>query len=251
MINQLLLDKTSLELILENSPGMTSESVKDLAPYHDCLIASYISYLKAAGYSQLLQEIRKFERGARCFLSKFPDPQLWLKLSVEEQLRCHCKERSFVHYLFLRRLLPMPLEYILMPRPHLFQMAIRLMERNTYYLYEKVASRLGYNEPTIKDQFRALLSLMIWAQKPLQALTLDDLNTFAQDLREACVGLAIKRRLRHGLPYRWDSRLASVQNVLFHMGVFPQLTRSTRRTGFERQWRNVPTCCQSAKWDTF
>jgi integrase len=241
MISQLLLDKPNLELTIENSLDMTGESAKDLASYHDCLVSSYLSYLKAAGYSQLLQEIRIFERGARCFLSKFPDPQLWLKLSIEEQLRCHCKERSFVNYLFLRRLLPMPLEYILMPRPHLFQMGIRLMERETYQLYEKVASRLGYREQTIKDQFRALLSLMIWAQKPLQALTLDDLNTFAQDLRDACVGLAIKRRLRHGLPYRWDSRLASVQNVLFHMGVFPQLTRSTRRTGFERQWRNVPT----------
>ena len=82
MINQLLLEKPSIELILENSPGMTSESAKDLASYHDCLVASYISYLKAAGYSQLLQEIRKFERGARCFLSKFPDHQLWLAPGV-------------------------------------------------------------------------------------------------------------------------------------------------------------------------
>jgi len=129
-----------------------------------------------------------------------------------------------------------------MPRPHLFQMATRLMERETYQLYEKAASRLGYREPIIKDQFRALLTLMIWAQKPLQALTLDDLNIFAQELREACAGLSTgNRRLRHGLPYRWDSRLVSVKNVLFHMGVLPQLNRSTRRISFERQWRNIPT----------
>jgi integrase len=241
MNSQLTLDKSGIELNLESTLLTTYESNEDLASYHDCLVSSYLSYLKAAGYSQIPQEIRISERGARRFLSKFPDPKLWITFSGEKQQRCDRKERSFVNYLILRRLLPMPLEYILMPRPHLFEMAIRLMERETYHLYEKVASRLGYNEPIIKDQFRALLSLMIWAQKPLQALTLDDLNTFAQDLRDACVGLAIKCRLRHGLPYRWDSRLTSVQKVLYHMGVFPQLTRSTRRTGFERQWRNVPT----------
>src|SRR4030043_1888810 len=126
-------------------------------------------------------------------------------------------------------------------KPRFYQMAIRLMERETFQLYQKAAQRLGYLEQDIQGQFRPLLCLMIWAQKPLQALTLDDLNTFAQALREACVGLAIKCRLRHGLPHRWDSRLTSVQKVLYHMGVFPQLTRSTRRNGFDRQWRNVPT----------
>jgi len=241
MNSQLTLERSHLELTIENSLGMTSESAKDLASYHDCLVTSYLSYLKAAGYSQLPQEIRRFERGARCFLRKFPDPQLWLNVSIEEQLRCSCTERSFVNYLFLRRLLQVPLEYLLMPRPHLFQMAVRLMERETYQLYEKTASQLGYREPAIKDQFRALLGLMIWSQKPVQALTIDDFDTFIHELREACAGSAARnRRLRHGLPYRWDSRLASVRSVLFHMGVFPQLTRSTRRTGFERQWRNVP-----------
>ena len=242
MNSLLTLDRSTTELTLGSKLLTTSDSEEELASYHDCLVASYLSYLKAAGYSQLLQEIRRFERGARTFLSKYPDPQLWLKLSLEEQLRGHCTERSFLTYLFLRRLLPMPLEYVLMPRPHLFQMATRLMERETYQLYEKAASRLGYREPIIKDQFRALLTLMIWAQKPLQALTLDDLSIFTQELRHACAGFSAgNRRLRHGLPYRWDSRLVSVKNVLFHMGVLPQLNRSSRRISFERQWRNIPT----------
>jgi len=242
MTSQLLLDKADLELTLEDGQDKDNKSADNIASYHATLVGSYMSYLKAAGYSKIPHEIRVFERGARRFLSKFPDPQLWLTLSVEEQHRCDCKERSFVNYLFLRRLLPMPLEYVLMPRPRLFQMSVRLMERETYQLYEKAASRLGYREPTIKDQFRALLSLMIWAQKPVQALTLDDLNTFFEELRVAYAGLAIRnRKLLHGLPYRWGARLSSIQNVLYHMGVFPQLTRSTRRTSFEKQWRNVPT----------
>ena len=182
MNSQLTLDRSTLDLPLESNLLTTSKSKEELTSYHDCLVTSYMSYLKAAGYSRIPHEIRIFERGARRFLSKFPDPHLWLTLSVEEQQHCDCKERSFMNYLFLRRLLPMPLEYVLMPRPRLFQMAIRLMERETYHLYEKVASRLGYREPTIKDQFRALLSLMIWSQKPVQALTLDDLNIFIEQL---------------------------------------------------------------------
>jgi len=242
MNSQLTLDRSTLELPLESNLLTTSKSKEELTSYHDCLVTSYMSYLKAAGYSKLIHEVRIFERGARRFLSKFPDPHRWLTLSVEEQQHCDCKERSFMNYLFLRRLLPMPLEYVLIPRPRLFQMAIRLMERETYQLYEKVASRLGYREPTIKDQFRALLSLMIWSQKPAQALTLDDLNIFIEELRVAYAGLAIRnRKLLHGLPYRWGVRLSSIQNVLYHMGVFPQLTCSTRRTSFEKQWRNVPT----------
>ena len=108
------------------------------------------------------------------------------------------KERSFVHYLILRRLLPMPLEYVLIPRLHLFQMAIRMIERDTYQLYQKAASRLGYNEVGITDQLRALLCLMIWTQKPMGALTLDDLDNFIQELRIAYVGVDHWRMLGNG-----------------------------------------------------
>jgi integrase len=244
MNNQLILDRPSLELTLGNSLIAASESEKDLVSYHDCLVASYLSYLKSAGYSQFASNMRLLERGVRRFLSKFPDPQVWLSLPVEEQRRCDCKERSFVHYLILRRLLPMPIPYMLTRKPRFYQMAIRLMERETFQLYQKAAKRLGYQEQNIAGQFRPLLCLMIWAQKPLRALTIDDLNTFRQELREAYSTLARAYKgnhLQNGLPKRWDGQLNIIRTALFHMGVFPQLTRSTRRNDFEKQWRNVPT----------
>ena len=70
MISQLLLDKADLELTLEDG----QDKDNDIASYHDCLVGSYMSYLKAAGYSKLPHEMRIFERAARRFLSKFPDP---------------------------------------------------------------------------------------------------------------------------------------------------------------------------------
>jgi integrase len=241
MTSQLLLGKPVLELAIEEIQDGENETTDDIKSYHDCLVGSYMAYLKAAGYSKIPHEVKVFEQAARRFLSKFPDPQEWVTLSVEEQYRCDHKERSFVHYLILRRLLPMPLAYMLTPKPRFYQMAIRLMERETFLHYREAAQRLKYREQNIKDQFCALLCLMTWTQKSIDALTLDDLDTFVQELRTAF--LSVKRRrksIRKGLPTRWDSQLKSMRNVLYHMGIIPQLTRSTRRTSFEKQWKDIP-----------
>jgi hypothetical protein len=80
MTSQLLLGKPDLELTIEETQDRENESTNDVKSYHDCLVGSYMSYLKAAGYSKLPQEMRIFERGARRFLSKFPDPQEWVTL---------------------------------------------------------------------------------------------------------------------------------------------------------------------------
>jgi len=241
LTSKLLLDRADTELTLEDVQNQDNESINDVKSYHDCLVGSYMSYLKAAGYSKIPHEVKVFEQAARRFLSKFPDPQEWVTLSVEEQYRCDHKERSFVHYLILRRLLPMPLPYMLTPKPRFYQMATRLMERETFQHYQKAAQRLKYSEQNVREQFCALLCLMTWTQKSIDALTLDDLDTFIQELRAAF--LSVKRRrksIRNGLPTRWDSQLGSLRNVLYHMGIIPQLTRSTRRTSFEKQWEDIP-----------
>jgi integrase len=241
LTSELLLTKADLELTLEDGQDKDNESIDDIKSYHHCLVGSYMSYLKAAGYSKIPHEVKVFEQAARRFLGKFPDPQEWGTLSVEEQYRCDHKERSFVHYLILRRLLPMPLAYMLTPKPRFYQMATRLMERETFHHYQKAAQRLKYSEQNIKEQFCALLCLMTWSQKSIDALTLDDLDTFIQELRAAF--LSVKRRrksVKNGLPARWDSQLNSLRNVLYHMGIIPQLNCSTRRTSFEKQWKDIP-----------
>jgi integrase len=241
LTSELLLTKADLGRTLEDGQDKEHESIDDIKSYHDCLVGSYMSYLKAAGYSKIPHEVKVFEQAARRFLSKFPDPQEWVTLSVEEQYRCDHKERSFVHYLILRRLLPMPLAYMLTPKPRFYQMAIRLMERQTFDHYQKAAERLGYDEKNVKGQFCALLCLMTWAQKSIEALTLDDLDTFIQELRAAFLSVKRRRRIiRNGLPARWDSQLSSLRNVLYHMGIIPQLNRSIRRTSFEKQWKDIP-----------
>ena len=65
MTSQLLLDKADLELTLEDSQDKDNESADNIASYHDCLVGSYMSYLKAAGYSKISHEILVFEQGAR------------------------------------------------------------------------------------------------------------------------------------------------------------------------------------------
>ncbi|MDO8473858.1 MAG: tyrosine-type recombinase/integrase [Dehalococcoidia bacterium] len=242
MVSQLLLDKVDIGLTLECGWNEATESV-DVAHYHDCLVTSYMAYLKAAGYSKCQSDMHKLEKGAKRFLARFPDPSLWLGISVEEQQRCDCKQRSFVHYLFLRRILPLSLPYILTLQTRLFQMATRLMERDTYQLYQQSASRLGYRPSGIDGQFRSLLCLMIWAQKPIDALTVKDLEAFAYELRVTWGQLGDRRQwksVRNGLPVRWDAQLKYVRNVLYHMGILPQLNRGTRRASFEKQWEGIP-----------
>ena len=241
MTSELLLTKADLGRTLEDIRDEENESTNDVKSYHDCLVGSYMSYLKAAGYSKIPHEVKVFEQAARRFLSKFPDPQVWVTLSVEEQYRCDKKERSFVHYLILRRLLPMPLPYMLTPKRRFYQMATRLMERETYQHYKKAAQRLGYKEQNIKGQFCALLCLMTWSQKSIEALTLLDLETFIQQLQEAYLSAERwHKSVKNGLPSRWTYQLSSLRNVLYHMGIIPQLKGSTRRTSFEKQWKDIP-----------
>jgi len=246
MVRQLLLDRVNSSLSLEEAPPeetTVTSAEEDIAAYHACLVSNYMSYLKSAGYSRLLQEVRNFERGAWDFLKKYPDPREWIDLGIGHEYRCPRKEQSFLHYLFLRRLLPMPPVYMLTPRYRFFQMAIRLMEKETYQRYREAALRLGYSETNSMEQFRTLLYLMIWTQKPMEALTLNDLDTFTQVLRTASSELARTRprkSRRNGLPIRWDYQLNGIRNVLYHMGIFPRLDRSKRTISFEKQWERVP-----------
>jgi site-specific recombinase XerD len=219
---------------------------KDITLEHTCLVAEYMSHMASAGYSDIPQEKRERERGAWRFLSKFPDPRVWLDLPVEEQLRCDYRERNFVHYLFLRHLLPMPPGYILVAGPHMGEMGRRLIERDTYERYRKLACRLGYYESGIRRQFQCLLCLMAWAQKPMDALTLVDLDTFLTDMMLAYREMKLhskwrRTRMKDGLPYGWYHTLRSIRNVLYHLGILPQLTLSgNKEVAFEKQWRRIP-----------
>ena len=75
MVSQLLLNTTNIQLSPDTDQIEEMATDKDIASYHACLVANYMSYLNAAGYSKLPQEIRKFEQGDWRFLAKYPDPK--------------------------------------------------------------------------------------------------------------------------------------------------------------------------------
>lgn len=210
-----------------------------------CLVAEYMSYMEVAGFSTRPQAIWDRKRGARCFLARFPDPEAWLSLPVEEQLCYPKRERSFLHYLFLRRLLPMPAGYILVSRTRLGEMGRRLMERATYERYYDMAARLGYSKADIERQFQLLLYLMSWARKPADSLTLGDYDGFVADLKHAwneLNGQWLLAATRNGLPAARNGPLPAVRNVLYHLGIFPQVTKKgSSEIGFERLWQRIPS----------
>ncbi|MDD4986224.1 MAG: tyrosine-type recombinase/integrase [Dehalococcoidales bacterium] len=217
---------------------------QDIVSRHACLSAEYTAYMTAAGYSTGHCMVNERIRAARSFLQRFPDPNEWLNLPVEQQLRCRSAERTFVHYLFLRHLLPMPPQYILCGRHNLGDMAIRLMERETYQRYQAMGKRLGYSESDIRRQFLCLVYLMAWAQKPVDALTPNDMATFADSLKNALARLGDKSKtlhLRDGLPAQWSRQLVEMPKVLFHLGILPsRLSRRPRRKSFDERWAGVP-----------
>ncbi len=220
--------------------GLRLDQDYDIASRHACLIAEYNDYMAAAGYSTGYYTLKQRRGAARGFLRRFPDPNKWLELAVEQQLCCTPLHRTFVNYLFLRHLLPMPPPYILAGRHKLGDMAIRLMERETYHRYQAMGKRLGYRESDIRRQFQCLVYLMAWAQKPMDAITMGDLAGFKESLR-AAFAVSSHKRMRDGLPVNWSYQLVGMPKVLFHLGILPsRSSHQSRRAAFDERWTGIP-----------
>jgi hypothetical protein len=152
-------------LLADETELLAGKPDQDKTLDHACLVTEYLSYMAAAGYSTGNYMVDYRIRSAWSFLRRFPVPEHWSNLSLEQQLSCRPGERTFLHYLLLRHLIPMPATYILIGYHKLGDMAIRLMERESYQRYQQMASRLGYTESGIRRQFQSLLCLMAWTQK--------------------------------------------------------------------------------------
>lgn len=231
-------------LIADETELLAEKPDQDKTLDHACLVAEYLSYMVAAGYSTGHYMVDYRARSAWNFLRRFPIPEQWSNLPLEQQLSCRPGERTFLHYLLLRHLIPIPTIYILIGYHKLGDMAIRLMERETYQRYQRIASRLGYSESGIRRQFQSLLCLMVWTHKGIDALTLDDLEAFANVLKSACRSLNGRLRRAHvkdGLPYAWYGQLLGMRNVLYHLGIFPQRSMIGHRgLSFEKEWQQIP-----------
>jgi len=229
--------------------GLSPDKDYDLLSRHACLIAEYNDYMLAAGYSTGYYSLKERRSAAGSFLRHFPDPTKWLELPVEQQLRCPASHRTFVNYLFLRHLLPMPAPYILAGYHKMCDMAVRLMERETYHRYQAMAKRLGYNEPDIRRQFQCLVYLMAWAQKPMDTITIGDLAGFKESLKAAFATSNHRRKPLHlgdGLPVHWSHQLVEMAKVLFHLGVLPSRSlRQSRGRTFDQRWAGIPEQVQT------
>lgn len=143
----------------------------------------------------------------------------------------------------------MPAQYILAGYHKLGDMAIRLMERETYHRYQAMGKCLGYGESDIRRQFQCLLYLMAWAQKPMDALTMSDLAGFTESLKTAFAASRHKRkpsRLKDGLPVQWRCQLTNMTKVLFHLGILPSRSlRQSRRKTFDERWSGIPEQVQA------
>ncbi len=228
---------------------MTSTQLVDQAEttlFHSQLLRDYASYLGAAGYATNLESLDPVLWGARAFLRHFPHLKEWLSLPLPDQLRGPRKSRYFLHYLFLRHLLPASAAYLISARPNLGKVARRYLERETFAQYMEVGRRLHYSVDILSQQFHALACVMAYSQKELKELTIGDMDAFTNAVHVAWIEAGYGSDPRY-----WHGRLFGVRTVLFHMGVLPNLARRRTKGLTSRQdlWRGVSsTAIRTTAW---
>ncbi len=108
-----------------------------------------------------------------------------------------------------------------------------------------MACRLGYYESGTGRQFQCLLCFMAWSQKPMDALTLADLDAFNNNLKSAYRQLDGKWQ-RKWLLKDWGNRVQRLRSVLYHLGILPQMTRNGQNgLTFEKRWEQFPPAISS------
>jgi len=86
--------------IVAPRPGdrLSLEQDYELVSRHACLIAEYEDYMAAAGFSTGYYSLKERRSASRSFLRHFPDPDKWLELPVEQQLRSPASHCHFSRY---------------------------------------------------------------------------------------------------------------------------------------------------------
>jgi integrase len=178
------------------------------------VLAAYGRSLAAAGHGNIA-----FERAARSFLRRWPDPQRWAALPLSARSRANTSTLPFLTFLMLTHRLQPGYDYLVARKlsslwryvpgsplqPDLKRFATAALELG---FTERVASAVG-------SQITA--RLLIQTARPLTDLTEDDLQQLMQACRE--------RQDRTGRGWRhYASGVHTVRQVLFHLGVLPNPT---------------------------
>ncbi|MBG0825873.1 tyrosine-type recombinase/integrase [Planomonospora sp. ID91781] len=198
------------------------------APGED-LHAAYLEQLRRSGRGNV-----SYERAARAFFRRWPDPQRWAGEPLQVRLAADSATRPLITFLMLHGALRPGYDY--------------LLERKLSSIWREIgdspigadidrfmtaAAELGFTRRVRSATGSQVPArLLIQAGGGLDELTLADLAEFACACRD--------RQERTGKGHRhYLSALSNAQRVLFHLGIVDQLPGSSGPVAFEQRLAEV------------
>lgn len=177
---------------------------------------AYLDYLRRTGRGN-----PAYSRAARAFFRRWPDPRQWAGEPLQVRMAAGTATRPIITFLMLHRALRPGYDY--------------LLERKLSPIWREItdsplapqldrfmaaAAELGFTERVrFATGSQVPARLLIQTGRPLERLTLADLDEFRAACRE--------REQRTGKGHKhYLAALSNTQRVLFHLGVLNELPRS-------------------------
>jgi len=182
----------------------------------DQLLAAYLTHLAATGRGNL-----PYQRAARRFFERWPDPQGWARTPLAERLSAGSATRPVITFLMLHHGLRPGYDYLLARKLSPIWREIQTSPlRAEIDRFLDAAEQLGFTARTrLATGSQVPARLLIQTGKPMRQITLDDLAEFAAACRER--EHTTGRGANHYL-----AAISTTQMVLFHLGVLDSPPRS-------------------------
>lgn len=193
------------------------------------LLAAYLTYLAATGRGNL-----PYERAARRFFDTWPDPAAWAALPLEDRLAAGSATRPVITFLMLHQGLRPGYDYLLARKLSPIWREIQtspLQGEIDRFLDE--AESLGFTARTrLATGAQVPARLLIQTGKPIEALTLDDLDEFTGACRE-------RQQATGKSHHHYLAAISMTQRVLFHLGVLDSPPRNGGPVPFDERLAEV------------
>ena len=193
------------------------------------LHAAYLDYLHRSGRGN-----PAYSWAARVFFGRWPDPRRWAAEPLQVRLSAGSSTRPIITFLMLHRVLQPGYDY--------------LLERKLSSIWREVtdsplapdlerfmtaAADLGFTERVrFATGSQVPARLLIQTGRPLQRLTLADLNAFTTACHD--------REQRTGKGHKhYLAAVSNAQRVLFHLGIVDELPRSGGPVPFAERLADV------------
>jgi len=195
-----------------------------------------LEYLTATGRGNV-----SYTRAAQRFFERWSDPRTWAAEPLEVRLSAGSATRPIITYLMLHQGLTPGYDYLLDRK---LASIWREIKSSPYAAsierFMTAAAELGFTERVrFATGSQVPIRLLIQTGRPLEQLTIGDLDEFAAACRE--------REARTGKGHHhYLAALSNAQRVLYHLAIVDQLPRSGGPVPFAERFAEVSRPLQTA-----